>query len=106
MRFIKFDIPSISGSSEVLYLKNLATALISLRNFVRAAYRISVRPLSAKIKFFEELCEHFSAEILGYCRSGLLLRWLRSSGLTENAVALGGLDTSQDDRCFARRASR
>ena len=54
----------------------------------------------SKIKSLEELRENFSAEILGHCRSGLLLRWLRSRGLTEQAAALDGLDTSQYESLF------
>jgi hypothetical protein len=54
----------------------------------------------SKIKNLEELREHFSAEILGHCRSGLLLRWLRSRGLATQAEALDGLDTSQDEPLF------
>ena len=54
----------------------------------------------SKIKSLEELREHFSAEILGHCRSGLLLRWLRSRGLTAQAAALDGLDTAQDEPLF------
>jgi hypothetical protein len=54
----------------------------------------------ARIKSLDELREHFSAEILGHCRSGLLLRWLRSRGLATQAAALDELDTSQDEPLF------
>ncbi len=44
-----------------------------------------------KVKNLDELREHFTAEIIAHGRSGLLLRWLRSRGLAQEAGAVESL---------------
>ncbi|MDZ7857439.1 hypothetical protein [Sphaerotilus sp.] len=48
-----------------------------------------------KVKSLDELREHFTAEIIAHGRSGLLLRWLRSRGLTEEAGAVEKLGAAE-----------
>lgn len=47
-----------------------------------------------KVKNLDELRDHFSVEVLEHCRSGLLMRWLRSRSLADEVAALDKLDVA------------
>lgn len=47
-----------------------------------------------KVRNLDELHGHFTAEIIGHCRSGLLLRWLRSRSLADEVAAVEKLDAA------------
>ena len=49
-----------------------------------------------KVATLEDLQEHFTIEIVGHFRAGLLARWLRSQGMTRELAAVEGL-TARDD---------
>ena len=49
-----------------------------------------------KVSTLDELRDHFTAEIVGHFRSGLLAKWLRSRRLTKQLDAIEALTTSED----------
>lgn len=51
----------------------------------------------ATVSTFDDLQDHFSAEILPIYRSGRLLKWLQARELTEQVQAVQAMTTSEDD---------
>ena len=49
-----------------------------------------------KVAALDELRDHFTTEIIGHFRSGLLARWLRSRGWTRELAAVEALATDDD----------
>ena len=49
-----------------------------------------------KVATHDQLRDHFTTEIIGHFRSGLLARWLRSRGWTRELTAVGALATGDD----------
>ena len=53
-----------------------------------------------KVATLDELRDHFTTEIIGHFRSGLLARWLRSRGLTRELAAVKALAAGDDATTF------
>ena len=49
-----------------------------------------------KVATLDDLRDHFTTEIIGHFRSGLLARWLQSRGWTRELSAVGALATADD----------
>jgi hypothetical protein len=56
-----------------------------------------------KAKNIEEICEHFTLEILDHYRSRLLGKWLAVRKLNTELEALQAIDTSADDQAVFKR---
>lgn len=49
-----------------------------------------------KVSTLDELRDHFTAEVVGHFRSGLLAKWLRSRRMTEQLDAVNALNANDD----------
>ena len=50
-----------------------------------------------KVATLDDLRDHFTIEIIGHFRSGLLVRWLRSPGIACELAAVEVLASNDDD---------
>lgn len=53
-----------------------------------------------KVATLEELRDHFTAEVIGHFRSGLLARWLQSRSMARELAAIGSMTAGDDIGVF------